>query len=194
MKKSELVKLYERLYFHELDRRDKISARQATPLGALVGLVAIIAFLLNNRPSFTSQFLAASFWILFVATIGCLLVGAWHFRCSWLQHGERHVATAAEIDQYFNDLEKHHATEPDVASLVDRDFSQFLLDTYRRSATTNAENNDARSNSLHKAGTWLTIAVCVALISTIPYYLGKATSHVGQEASPTATTSTSAAT
>ena len=139
MNRSELIKLYERLYFHELDRRDKISARQATPLGAMVGLVAIVAFLLNNKPNFSTQYLAASFWLLLAAAVICLVIGGWHFRNSWLAHGERHVATAAEIDNYFDKLEAHYSDQPNVSDLVDREFSQFLLDTYRRSATTNAQ-------------------------------------------------------
>lgn len=189
MNRSELIKLYERLYFHELDRRDKISARQATPLGAMVGLVAIVAFLLNNKPNFSTQYLAASFWLLLAAAVICLVIGGWHFRNSWLAHGERHVATAAEIDNYFDKLEAHYSDQPNVSDLVDREFSQFLLDTYRRPATTNAQNNDARSNSLHYAGTWMTIALCLSLISTIPYYLGKASSYVGQKTTTSATTS-----
>ena len=193
MNKSELTKLYERLYFHELDRRDKIAARQATPLGAMVGLVAIIAFLLNNKPTFSDHNLALFFWATLGAAAACLIVGAWHFRDSWLQHNERHVATAAEIDDYFNKLEKHYADKPDAPDLVEHDFSQFLLDTYRRSATTNAQQNDLRSNSLHSAGTWMTIAVCLVLVSTIPYHLGKAPSHVGKEARSTTSAPTAAA-
>ena len=97
------------------------------------------------------------------------------------------MATAAEIDNYFDKLEAHYSDQPNVSDLVDREFSQFLLDTYRRSATTNAQNNHARSNSLHYAGTWMTIALCLSLISTIPYYLGKASSYVGQKTTTSAT-------
>ena len=193
MKKTDLTSLYERLYFHELDRRDKISARQATPLGAVVGLVAITAFLLNSRPVFSSQIVSSIFWLLLIASIVCLLIGAWHFRCSWLRHNERHVATAAEIDEYFVQLEKHYSGQPNAAALVERDFSQFLLDTYRRSATTNAQNNDARSESLHSAGTWLTIGACLSLASTVPYYLGRGFTNVGQEAHSASTSSVTAA-
>ena len=193
MDKTELTKIYERLYFHELDRRDKIAARQATPLGALVGLIAIIAFLLNNKPAFPTQHVAASFWLTLGATVIALAIGAWHFRVSWLAHNERHVATAAEIDDYHNQLEAHYAREHNASELVDREFSNYLLDTYRRSATTNAQNNDSRSDSLHKAGTWLTIAACLSLMTTIPYYLGKGTSHDGQEASSATPAPTAAA-
>jgi hypothetical protein len=192
MNKSDRIKLYEKLYFHELDRREKIAARLSTPLGALIGSIGVFAFLLNSNPKFSSQISGSLFWIVLTAGLFALVGGAWHFRTAWLAHDERHVATAAKIDNYLEKLEEHYKGQPNSAQRVQEDFSQFLLDTFRRSATTNAENNDERSEALHKAGSWLTIAVSLALLSTIPYYLGKKQTNVRQEAQPTTTTAPAA--
>lgn len=176
------LELYEKLYFHELDRRDKIASRLSTPLGALIGAIGIVAFLLNSNSKIPSEVLRSAFWLIIVAAIVTLLVGGWYFRKAWFGHTDRHVATAEQIDDYHSKLEQQYRDQPDAASLVESHFEQYLLDTYRRSATTNAINNDQRSSALYRAGCWLTSAVVLALLSTIPFYVGKDSGHDRKEA------------
>ena len=192
MQKSERVELYEKFYFHELDRRDKIASRLSTPLGALIGTAGILAFLLNSSPQFKDHSVQAIFWLAIASATITLLIGGWYFRKAWFGHADRHVATAADIDAYHVQLETQYKDEP---GQIEDDFSQFLLDTYRRSATTNAQNNDKRSIALYRAGCWLTSAIILALLSTIPYYFGRTAAHERAKAacSSSATTTASGA-
>lgn len=43
--------LYEKLYFHELDRKDKLLARLNLPLAMIAGLLSFFGYLLNKAPS-----------------------------------------------------------------------------------------------------------------------------------------------
>jgi hypothetical protein len=194
MKKPERIELYEKLYFHELDRRDKINERLSTPVGALVATTGIVTYLLNGNARISDQTYLVLFWLFLVAAVCALLAGGWYFRNAWFGHTDRHVATAAEIEDYHSKLEATYKDQPDAAALVDGHFEDFLLDTYRRSATTNATNNDQRSTALYYAGIWLTSAVVLSLLSTIPYYLGKAPENDREKAaSSTSATATATA-
>jgi hypothetical protein len=45
MKRKELFQLYEKLYFHEIDAREKITARQQVPLAILLAMTSVYAFI-----------------------------------------------------------------------------------------------------------------------------------------------------
>jgi len=193
MNKQKRITLYEKLYFHELDRREKISSRLSTYLGALVGTSGVLAFLLNSN-SLLDQYSKFIFWAGTCTSIVALLTGAWHFRRAWFGHTDRHVATATEIDNYYNTLVNEYKDQPNAGELIEGYFDQFLLDTYRRSATTNAKNNDQRSRALYLAGCWITCAAILTLLSAIPYYLSRGNAHVGQERTTSAASATAAGT
>lgn len=189
MKKSNRIDLYEKMYFHELDRREKIASRMSTPLGALIGTLGVIAFLVNSDAQIDNGTARGAFWVLVSASVASLVIGGWHFRKAWFGQTDRHIATAAEIDAYHTQLEDKYREYPDS---IDEYFDQFLLDTYRRSATTNALNNDQRSTALYYAGCWLTGAVVLSLLSTVPFYFGKDSAHDRQQAVAAATSAAAA--
>ena len=187
------IELYEKMYYHELDRRDRISARLSTPLGAMVGTTGILAYLINGDTEIPDQVMRVLFWVILSGAAITLFIGGWYFRRAWFGHTDRHIATAAAIDDYYIKLEAQCKDQIDSVGQVDTPFEKYLLDTYRRSATTNAINNDQRSTALYRAGSWLTTAMILSLLGTIPYYFGKDSAHDREEAAPATSTATAAA-
>ena len=51
MNQDQLFLFYEKLYFQELDRREKLSARLNVPLAVMVATVGFLSFMLNNAPT-----------------------------------------------------------------------------------------------------------------------------------------------
>lgn len=79
MERAGRLALYEKLYFLELDRREKISARLALPFGVILASSALLSFMLNAPQKPSDPYLQTIFWILFVASACALVAGAWIF-------------------------------------------------------------------------------------------------------------------
>ncbi|MEH6413904.1 hypothetical protein [Pseudomonas sp. CGJS7] len=173
MNREDRYKLYEKLYFYELDRREKISARLTLPFGAILAAVGLLSFLLNSKSRPADNDLSVLFWLLLVASSVALLVGAWFFRGAWFGHTDKLIATANDIEAYHAELEATYKEEADGGeSLVREHFDNYVFFAFVRSASVNAVNNDRRSYNLYRASLSLTIAVLLALAAAIPFYLG----------------------
>lgn len=51
MNQEQLFAFYEKLYFQELERREKLSARLNVPLAILVAVIGFLSFMLNSAPT-----------------------------------------------------------------------------------------------------------------------------------------------
>ena len=56
MEKNELYQLYEKLYFHELETRDKITGRLQVPLAIFISIISLAGYMLKNVDVFTDRF------------------------------------------------------------------------------------------------------------------------------------------
>lgn len=170
MTRDERFQLYEKLYFHEIERREKINARLSLPLAAVLANVGLLSFLLNSQ-SRPVGLLGTTFWILFAASTVALLAGAWFFRKAWFGHTDKLLPTADEIEKYHNKLVSTYGEFAEKDDLVKEHFCNFLFDYYKRFSSANAVNNDQRSYNVYRANAALTVAVLLALAAAMPFYL-----------------------
>ena len=170
MTRDERFQLYEKLYFHEIERRDKVSARLSLPFAALLANVGLLSFLLNSQAR-PAGMLGATFWILFTASTAALLSGAWFFRKAWFGHTDKLLPTADEIEAYHVKLVTTYSEFEARDALVKEHFGNFLFDYFKRFSSANAVNNDQRSYNVYRANAALTVAVLLALAAAIPFYL-----------------------
>ena len=194
MTQAERHVLYEKLYFHELERREKISARLALPFAAILAVVGLLSFLLNSESQPQSHWWLP-FWLLFAASSVALLTGAWFFRKAWFGHEDKLLPTAHDIESYHTTLQNTYAEFENSDELVKEHFNAFIFDYYKRFSSENAISNDQRSYNIYRANVGLTVAVLLALATAVPYYIGKTTpgEHVnGRTQSPSAATSAAA--
>ena len=171
MTRIERFQLYEKLYFHELERREKISARLSLPIAATVANVGLLSFMLNSAGRPQGNFYSVSFWFLFCASSVALLAGAWFFRKAWFGHTDKLLPTADQIEIYHADLVRTYEEFENSEDLVKKHFNDFLFDYYKRFSSANAINNDQRSYDIYRANAALTVAVLLALASAIPFYV-----------------------
>jgi hypothetical protein len=66
MNEDQLFQLYEKLYFHELDRREKLSARLNMPLAVLVAITDFLSYMLQNRQEHLTGWFDLAFWIFYL--------------------------------------------------------------------------------------------------------------------------------
>ena len=185
MNQDERFKFYERLYFHELDRREKINARLSLPFGAMLATVGLLSFMLNSGRHPDSILWQGLFWLLFLAASGALVVGAWNFRRAWFGHTDRQLPTAAEIEAYHAKLAETYDEFTDQKDqLVNFNFDKFLFDYVVRTSSANTINNDNRSSFIFRANYSLTLAVLLSLFAAVPFYIGHSTAKETEMTAP----------
>jgi hypothetical protein len=186
MTRDERFKLYEKFYFQELERREKISARLALPFGAILATVGLLSFMLNSATRPQTQVWQVLFWSLFASSSAALLVGAWFFRKAWFGHTDKLLPTAYQIEAYHQKLSSTYEEFEDHETLVTNHFNDFLFEYYVRDSSINAVNNDQRSYNIYRASFGLTLAVLLALVTAVPFYIGNTSSGATHMTEPKA--------
>lgn len=171
MNQDQLFLLYEKLYFNELDRREKLSARLNLPLAVLVAVIGFLSFMLKNAPRDIETIEHLVFWCVFIAACTAIAFGAWFFKASWFGHTDKLLPTANETENYRRTLIKLYEEYEEKDALVEAALKAYLYDYYMRFSSENTTNNDARAYHLYQATYAITVAVLLAFISFIPYFL-----------------------
>lgn len=171
MTKAERFKLYEKLYFQELDRREKISSRLALPFAVIVATVGLLSFMLNSGDKPDYQPYVALFWLLFVASAVALAFGAWFFRKAWFGDTDKLLPTAGDIEGYYRELVTTYEGFDDHEKLVHSAFEEFLFNYFAQYSSENAINNDRRSYNIHRATVSLTVSVLLAFVAALPFFI-----------------------
>jgi len=188
------LKLYESLYFREIERIEKISARLALPFAAMLSVATILAFMLNAKIKPESEPAHCVFWIFFSGASISLIFGAWFFRKAWFGHSDKLLPTADSIENYYLEICDTYKGYEDSEKLIENAFNEFLFEYYKRFSSENAINNDKRSYNIYRALVAFTVTLLFAGSAAIPFYLGASKLEEidnVREAATTATTATS---
>lgn len=150
MEKKELFQLYEKLYFHEIDAREKLNSRLQTPLTLIVSLIGALAFLVQNYAHQQGSMLA----ILFIAFVSCaataLATAMYFFVRSWLGTEYFFLPPAVESEAYRQQLVRHFASYETDGELSSAAFTDYVMDYYVKYSSKNTDANDRRSLRLHR--------------------------------------------
>lgn len=168
--------LYEKLYFTELDRRERISGRLALPFAVIVAAVGLLSYLFHAPAKPTAVPWSVVFWTLYSASAIALLIGAWFFRKAWFGHEDMLLPTAGHIEEYHRQLVDTYTGYENCDDLVDTYFKGFLINYYIECSSANAIINDRRSFHMYRATASLTAAVLLAFGAIVPF----AVNHFGQ--------------
>ena len=69
MDEEKLYKLYEKIYFEEMERRGKIDSQLPLPLSLFIVISGILAYMLRNMSSGVLGIEVVSFWFFFILTV-----------------------------------------------------------------------------------------------------------------------------
>ncbi len=172
MIKDELFKLYEKLYFHEIDIREKFNARLQLPLAILVAQISFLGYMLQNAVQTETCFLLIAFWLLYV--FSCISTGMaiFYFVRSWYGYTFSFIPPANETEKYHQQLIKLYKEYDNTESLVETGINQYLYSYYHECSSINTDNNDKKALSLHKSLTWVIAAILLSFFVFVPYHFG----------------------
>lgn len=172
MKEEERFDFYEKLYFHELDRKEKLISRLNMPMVMLVGLLSFFGYMLNKAPSAQDGWHGVFFWTLYDCAFICLLVSSWFFKAAWGRGSYDYVLPVLDVlEKYRVTLCSYYLGEPDAEKLCDTQYKEVIEQYYIKGGTTNAQNNDIRTNDLNQLSKFVLLSFVLSMLSFVPFYL-----------------------
>lgn len=171
MIKDELFKLYEKLYFHEIDIREKFNARLQLPLAILVAQISFLGYMLQNADSGTNFFIIV-FWLIYLSSCVSTGFALFHFVRSWYGYTFSFIPAAKTTEEYHQQLIKLYKEYDNTEELVKNGIDQYLYQYYQECSTVNTDNNDKKALGLHKSMSWVIVAILLSFFAFIPYHFG----------------------
>lgn len=142
---------YEKLYFHELENREKLTPRLHLSLAILTTILAALVYI-GLRVSFSKgpgPAAAAIFLVSIVVATVLVSASVLDFVKALWGHTYECVPTATKIEEYRQVLLAHYAGMNDGNSTANEHFAAFLLRYFSECAAANATVNEVRYRLLH---------------------------------------------
>ena len=165
--------LYKDLYFHEMDRRDRLNSGLSFPVGLVTLLSGASLVMLKSANWNLSDWDKLLIILLATATSALLIASIYLIRIYW-GHEYSHMPYAEDLYNYCNDMIEHYKRQ-DVSSINSQKFAKAKMLSYvecefSKNAKFNARVNDRKSRYLFNANAYLIGAIVFLGLST-PLYL-----------------------
>lgn len=154
MNQGDLFNLYEKLYFHELETREKILNRLQIPLAIIVSFVSFYGYVAKGIDLTSGLWNVVLYMFLLVSLI-LFTLSLYNFIRAFFNHTYELIPTAVETEDYRNQLIEHYKDYPTSGQLVEDAFDNYLYKYYAECATANTKINDRRSSFIHNCNKWL---------------------------------------
>lgn len=172
MSKNPLFDLYEKLYFHEIEVREKLSGRLHTPMAIIVSLIGVITYLLQNFDKDHAATATVAFLLLTSLSSVTLITAIYFFVRSWYGNTYAFLPSAEATEEYWQLLQKTYEQYKDGNSLAETYLNDYLCTKYISCATQNTQCNDLRSLYLHKTNGSLIVATVLIAVTFVVFFIG----------------------
>jgi hypothetical protein len=172
MNKKEIFELYEKLYFHEIDVREKLNARLQMPLALIVSLIGALAFMLQNY-AFQISLLSSLFLFLLICAFLCLTWAIYYFVRSWFGNEYCFLPSAKATRDYHAQLKTLYKEFAKREQIVAFYFRNYISRYYVDCSSKNTECNDRRSAYVHKTSGAIIFTAVIAFFAFMTFYVGK---------------------
>ena len=172
MERKDVFQLYEKLYFHEIESREKLNSRLQTPITLIVSFVGVLAFLLQNYGHRGFSTAAIVFSVLIISSSVALTVATVFFIRSWYNNTYSFLPAAQLTENYRQSLIKLYEPYENGAQLASDYFSDYVMEYYIRNSSANTECNDRRSIYFHKTNGALIVTAAVTFLAFLAFFFG----------------------
>lgn len=171
---AELKQFYEKLYFHEIDIRDKIHGRLQLPLTLLLVIGGAVLFFFQNFEYQTADWTPLRLGFVGLVSCGCMtmVVALTWFVKALRTDGYYFLPDTRTTAQYKRLLEETYRNYDDQRELVSDALDKYLTDYYVEYAAFNTNVNDRRSASIHLCNVALIAAGVLFLLAYLIFYFG----------------------
>lgn len=174
MTKAELKVFYEKLYFQEVEARDRLTARLQIPLSLILAIIGAAVFLLQNfdyQPGVWT--ISRVLFMFFIGFGGLILVLAIKWFVDALYNNEYHfLPDSVKTAEYKNLLEATYKDYEQHAFLVADALEKYITDYYIQYAAFNTHVNDRRAAFIHLCNGAIIGATVLFVAAFFAFYFG----------------------
>jgi hypothetical protein len=171
---TELQQFYEKLYFLELEARDKIHTRLQLSLTLLLAVGGAVVFLFQNFDYQTGTWtpLRVTFMLFFCGGIVILVIAAGLFVKAFYNPAYRFLPDSAETARYKARLEDIYKEYDERGQLVSDALDKYVTDYYIEYGAFNTRVNDRRATYLHSCNGAIIAAATILMLAYLAFYFG----------------------
>lgn len=174
MTERELLQFYEKLYFHEIEAREKIHAPMQLPLTLLLALLGGVIFLFQNFDFQAGTWSALTVMFLFFFSFGVLgltvamlwFVNALYNNTYWF------LPDSSTTAAYRSKLEAIYSAWDRRDQLIAQAMDAYLGKYFVEYASFNAQVNDRRSAFIHLCNGAIIGAAVLFIFAYLAFYFG----------------------
>lgn len=174
MTDDELKKLYERIYFGEIDARDKVHSRLQLSLTLLLAVGGAVVFLLQNfdyqAGSWTA--LRVAFAIFFSGGVVGLVFAAGWFVQAFRSSGYRFLPDSEQTAAYRVELGRTYEAYEQNDRLISDALDKYITGYYIDCGAFNTRVNDRRSAYLHSCNGAIVISAVALMLAFLAFNFG----------------------
>lgn len=174
MTDAELRQFYEKLYFHEVESREKIHARLQLPLTLLLAVIGTVVFLFQNFDYQAGLWNAqrVTFVFFFCSGIVSLVVAMVCFVNALYNNAYYFLPDSKKTAEYKMLLEETYGEFDNREQLVSNALDKYLTDYYVEYAAFNTQINDRRSAYIHLCNGGIILAASLFILAYLAFYFG----------------------
>jgi Na+/phosphate symporter len=174
MTSDELRQFYEKLYFHEIDARDKIQARLQLPLTLLLAVLGAVVFLFQNFDYQLGPWTAPRVMFVFFFCSGVVVIAfamIWFVKALY-NHSYYFLPDSRTTANYKKSLDELYENWPERDRLVSDAMDGYLCKYYIEFASFNTQVNDRRSAFIHLCNGAIIGAAVLFIFAYLVFYFG----------------------
>ena len=165
MTEAELFTYYEKIYFHELGRKEQIFSRLNIPLAVMVAIIGFYAVIIGSDYKSLSLDPVICFWGMFCYSVIALMFGAGFFIDALLGKMDQGIPTPNALETWRQDLLVYYREEPNPDDIVATALKQSLYRDYMNCASLLTVNNDCKASSLYFCNIALVVSAAFGAIA-----------------------------
>ncbi|MDB4077694.1 hypothetical protein N9537_07600 [Porticoccaceae bacterium] len=167
MNTKDLFEFHQRMYFHELEARDKISSRLQLPLAILLATISFYGVLTKGiELDSLAQKNGLYLTLLAISFISVSIASVFFVRALW-GHSYEYIPTTDETEDYNDLLISKYKEFDNCDDLVSNYLESYLRKAYSKCATKNTHVNDNRSELLHNCNSFLILSAVLLLATYV---------------------------
>lgn len=172
---AELKQFYEKLYFHEIDGRDKIQGRLQLSLTLLLAVTGAVAFLFQNFDYQSGAWTPLRWTFIFFFCVGTVLlvVAMVFFVKAFYNNAYYFLPDSKQTAAYKDVLDSTYAEYGERDRLVSEAMDQYVVGYYIEYAAFNTRVNDRRSAYLHLCNGAVVGAAVLFIAALLAFYFGE---------------------
>lgn len=169
---------FERLYFHELERKQQLEANISLPTGAIVAAFGVLGYYFTHFKFGGQSYLLSRYleWIFSLSSLTSALLlflaTFWCFRAA-VGSAYEYLPDADELFKYMSHLEEWHKVtkSSDPASTAGADFAAYLVAAMAKCSRINWQENRIRSEELHRTKRFTVLGLFALAVVSASYYI-----------------------